>query len=81
MKRAWTAAKLVAIATLIGILATAPVGACDVRPDKNLTGGAASIRTKERIAACGHAKENRGQMQRAGGRGSKTIRITNGTAP
>ena len=63
MKRAWTAAKLVAIATLIGILATAPVDACDVRPDKNLTGGAASIRTKERIAACGHAKKNRGQMQ------------------
>lgn len=62
--RAWAATKLVAIATLVGILAAAPVGACDVRPDKNLTGGAASIRTKERIAACGHAGENRGHMTR-----------------
>jgi hypothetical protein len=64
MKRAWTATKRVAIATLVGLLATAPGGACDVRPDKNLTGGAASIRTRERIAACGHAKDNRGQMTR-----------------
>ena len=64
MKRAWAATKLVAIATLVGILAAAPVGACDVRPDKNLTGGSASIRTKERIAACGHAGENRGPMTR-----------------
>ncbi len=55
MKLAWTAI----IATLVGILALAPVGACDVRPDKNLTGGPDSIRTKDRIAACGHAKENR----------------------
>ena len=64
MNCAWTVAKLMAIITLVGILATAPVGACDVRPDKNLTGGVASIRTKERIAACGHAKDNRGQMTR-----------------
>ena len=64
MNRVWAMTKLVAIATLFGILATAPGGACDVRPDKNLTGGAASIRTKERIAACGHAKGNRGQMTR-----------------
>jgi hypothetical protein len=62
MKRAWTATKAVAIATLVGILATAPVGAFEVRPDRNLTGGAASIRTKDRIAACGHAGENRGRM-------------------
>ena len=56
----WTAT--VALATLIGILASAPAGACDVRPDKNLTGGPASIRTKERLAACQHAGENRGHM-------------------
>ena len=60
MKRAWTATKLVAIATLVGILATAPVGAFEVLPDKNLTGG--SVRTGDRLAACGHAKENRGPM-------------------
>jgi hypothetical protein len=60
----WMATKLVAIATLVSLLAAAPGGACDVRPDKNLTGGAASIRTRERIAACGHAKDNRGQMTR-----------------
>ena len=57
MKRAWAATKLVAIATLVGILATAPVRAFEVRPDKNLTGG--SVRTGDRLAACGHAKENR----------------------
>jgi hypothetical protein len=60
MKRAWTATKLVAIATLVGILATARVGAFEVLPDKNLTGG--SVRTGDRLAACGHAKENRGPM-------------------
>ena len=60
MKRAWAATKLVAIATLVGILATAPVGAFEVLPDKNLTGG--SVRTGDRLAACGHAKENRGPM-------------------
>ena len=53
MKRLWTATKLVAIATLVGILATAPVGAFEVLPDKNLTGG--SVRTGDRLAACGHA--------------------------
>jgi hypothetical protein len=61
---AWAETRLVAIATLASILAPAPGGACDVRPDKNLTGGAASIRTKERIAACQHAKENRGRVNR-----------------
>jgi hypothetical protein len=66
IKRAWAATKLVAIATLVGILAAAPVDACDVRPDKSLTGGAASIRTKDRIAACGHAKENRRYMTASG---------------
>jgi len=64
MSRAWMTTKLVAIATLVSVLAAAPGGACDVRPDENLTGGAASIRTRERIAACGHAKDNRGQMTR-----------------
>jgi hypothetical protein len=49
MKRAWTVTKLVAIATLVGILATAPVGAFEVLPDKNLTGG--SVRTGDRLAA------------------------------
>jgi hypothetical protein len=32
MKRAWTAIKLAAIATLVGMLAIIPVGAFDVRP-------------------------------------------------
>jgi hypothetical protein len=57
MKRAWAAHKLVVIATLVSILATAPVGAFDVRPDKNWTGG--SVRTGDPKEACGHAKENR----------------------
>jgi hypothetical protein len=43
MRRTWAVTKLVAIATLVSILATAPVGAFEVRPDKNLTGG--SVRT------------------------------------
>ena len=61
MKRVLLATKLVAIATtLVVILATAPVGAFEVRPDKNLTGG--SVRTGDRDAACGHAKENRGPL-------------------
>jgi hypothetical protein len=60
LKRRWAATKLVATATLVGSLATAPVGAFEVRPDKNLTGG--SVRTGDRLAACGHARENRGPM-------------------
>ena len=61
MKRAWLANKLVAIATtLVVILATTPVGAFEIRPDKNLTGG--SVRTGDRHAACGHARENRGPL-------------------
>jgi hypothetical protein len=60
MKRTWAATKLVAIATLVVILATAPVSAFEVRPDKNLTGG--SVRTGDRDVACGHAKEHRGPM-------------------
>jgi hypothetical protein len=59
MSRAWMATKLVAIAMLVDIFA-APAGAFEVRPDKNLTGG--SVRTPDRLAACGHAKENRGPM-------------------
>ena len=55
MKRPWT--KLVAVATLVAIVATVPASAFEVRPDKNLTGG--SVRTGDRDAACGHAKENR----------------------
>lgn len=62
MKRAWAATKLSAIATLVVILATAPVSAFEVRPDKNLTGG--SVRTGDRDAACGHARENRGPQPR-----------------
>ena len=58
--RARAATKLVAIATLVVILATAPVVAFEVRPDKNLTGG--SVRTGDRDAACGHARQNRGPM-------------------
>ena len=60
MKRAWAA---VAIATLVAILATASVGAFEVLPDKNLTGG--SVRTGDRAAACGHAKESRGPVRAA----------------
>ena len=60
MKRAQTTIVLAAIAILIGLLAIAPVGAFEVLPDKNLTGG--SVRTGDRDAACGHAKENRGRM-------------------
>jgi hypothetical protein len=55
-----THAKLVAIATLLSVLATAQVGAFEVRPSKNLTGG--SVRTGDRDAACGHAGEHRGPM-------------------
>ena len=58
MKCVWAATKLVAIATLVIILATAPAGAFEVRPDKNLTGG--SVRTGSRDVACGHAKEASG---------------------
>jgi hypothetical protein len=54
---------LAAIAILIGLLAIAPVGAFEVLPDKNLTGG--SVRTGDRDAACGHARENRGRMNAA----------------
>jgi len=63
MKRAWTATNLVAIATLVVILAASPVGAFEVRPDKNLTGG--SVRTGDRDAACGHARENRRPLSSA----------------
>jgi len=60
VKHLWTAAKLVAIATLIGILATAPVCAFEVRPNKDLTGG--SVMTVKPDEACGHAREHRGPM-------------------
>jgi len=63
MKRAWAATRLLAIATLVVFVATAPVGAFEVRPDKNLTGG--SVRTGDRDAACGHARENRGPLRSA----------------
>ena len=63
LKRARAATKLVAIATLVAILAIAPVGAFEIRPDKNLTGG--SVRTGDRDAACGHAKEHRSLMYSA----------------
>ena len=51
---------LVAIATLVGILATAPVEAFEVRANKDLTGG--SVRTVKPDEACGHAREHRGPM-------------------
>jgi len=60
MKLAKTTIKLAAIAILIGLLAIGPVGAFENLPDKNLTGG--SVRSGDRDAACGHAKENRGRM-------------------
>ena len=60
MKHAWT--KLVAIAMLVAIVATAPVGAFEVRPDKNLTGG--SVRTVKPDEACGQARPNRHPMTR-----------------
>jgi hypothetical protein len=63
MMRAAAAIKLVSIATLVVFLATAPVAAFEVRPDKNLTGG--SVRTGDRDAACGHARQNRGPMPAA----------------
>ena len=53
-------AKPMFIAALLCVLATAPVWAFEVRPDKNLTGG--SVRTGDRDAACGHAGEHRGPM-------------------
>src|SRR5271157_2904996 len=52
--------KLAAIATLLGILATATVKAFEIRPNKDLTGG--SVRTVNPDEACGHAKEHRGPM-------------------
>src|SRR5271166_3132371 len=52
--------KLAAIATLVGILVTAPVKAFEVRPNKDLTGG--SVRTVKPDEACGHAREHRGPM-------------------
>ena len=39
------------------------VGTFEVLPDKNLTGG--SVRTGDRAAACGHAKESRGPVRAA----------------
>ena len=45
------ATRLVAVATSVLILATAPVAAFEVRPDKNLTGGL--VRTADRDVACG----------------------------
>jgi hypothetical protein len=51
---------LTTVVTFIALFATAPVCAFENLPDKNLTGG--SVRTGERDAACGHAKESRGRM-------------------
>lgn len=48
------------VAASISLFAIAPVCAFDNLPNKNLTGG--SVRTGNRDAACGHAKESRGQM-------------------
>ena len=54
MKRAQIKIILAAIATLIDLLAIAPVGAFEVLPDKD-----------DRDAACGHAKESRGWVNAA----------------
>jgi hypothetical protein len=51
---------LTTVATFIALLAAAPVYAFENLPDKNLTGG--SVRTADRDAACGHARESRGRM-------------------
>jgi hypothetical protein len=51
---------LAALVTFIALFAIAPVCALENLPDKNLTGG--SVRTGNRDAACGHAKESRGRM-------------------
>ena len=69
-----------AIATLVAILAIAPVGAFEIRPDKNLTGG--SVRTGDRDAACGHAKEHRSLMYSARrDEILKRLRIARGNTP
>ena len=49
-----------AITVLLGILASAPVEAFEVRPNRDLTGG--SVRTVKSDEACGHAREHRGPM-------------------
>jgi hypothetical protein len=51
---------LATVATIVALLAIAPVSGFEILPDKNLTGG--SVRTGDREAACGHAKESRGRM-------------------
>jgi hypothetical protein len=50
-------------AILTGLLTIAPTVAFETLPDKNLTGG--SVRTGDRAAACGQAKEHRGPMNAA----------------
>jgi hypothetical protein len=52
-----------AVGALFGLPAIAPVGAFEIPPDNNLTGG--SVRTGDRDAACGHARESRGRMNAA----------------
>jgi len=52
--------KMVAIATLVCMLAIALACAFEVRQNKDLTGG--SVLTGDPDAACGHAKEHRGPM-------------------
>ena len=79
MKHAWT--KLVAIATLVAIVTTAPVGAVEVqvRPDKNLTGGSVQDR-RSRMRRAGTPDRNRHPMRCARtGRSTETIRITSRT--
>jgi hypothetical protein len=51
---------LATVITFIAVFAIAPVCAFENLPDKNLTGG--SVRTGDRDAACGDAKESRGRM-------------------
>ena len=71
---------LITIAALLGLMAVEPAWAFEVRPDKTLTGG--SVRTGDRIAACGHGGEHRGAMSAA--RRDEVLRrygLTPGTHP
>lgn len=51
---------LASVVTFIAFFSVAPVCAFETLPNKSLTGG--SVRTGDRDAACGHAKESRGRM-------------------
>lgn len=54
---------LAVVVAITSLLAVTPLCASEVLPNKDLTGG--SVRTGNRDAACGHARENRGRMTAA----------------